>query len=241
MNKLLIPNPSRGIDFGWEILEFLLGATGITGGLHDVVQNLMRTYGDNFIVYGCTVVGSNVSAGLVMLNGELLVVDAHTKTNDYFVKVTTNETTWTIQDLDGNTQNILKKNRATLSGASGSLIYTGATLGERILIKTGYGIKRLAIGNWNMDATATINVAHGMTIAELTNVISAEAMIIADGGGSVWPLIHYNLNDNLIDGGITILDPTNVGLYRRTGGHFDSVNFDTAVFNRGYVNIIYQL
>jgi hypothetical protein len=241
MNKLLIPTPSRGIDFGWEILEFLLGTTTLKGGIHDTIQNMMRTYGDNFIVYGCAVAGSAVSAGLVMLDGELLTVDAHAKSGDYFVKVTTDETTWTIQDLDGNTQNILKKNRATLSGASGNLKYDGNDLGDLIITKAGYGIKRVSIGTWDMNANATKTVAHGLTVAQADKIINIQAIFHHDTLPTNYPINCFNTSAQLSDGGITYWDATNVYLERRTGGVFDDANFDSTANSRGYINIFYLL
>lgn len=94
--------------------------------------------------------------------------------------------------------------------------------------------KVVNIGNWNMDLTGAVNVAHGLTLADIRAV---QASIINDAG-----LVHYPLNyANGIAtvGGSISWDGTNVILTRFGTGFFDSIDFDTAVFNRGTVTIFY--
>lgn len=93
--------------------------------------------------------------------------------------------------------------------------------------------KIIDIGDWNMDVTATIAIAHGLNI---NNIREVSATIRRDDG-----MYSYGLNsasDTALSGSISI-DASNVNLTRSTGGAFDSALFDATSFNRGWVIITY--
>jgi hypothetical protein len=96
--------------------------------------------------------------------------------------------------------------------------------------------KRIAIGNWNMDSTASKNVAHGM--ADHSRILSVSVMIISDNSASITELTT-NASTLSPAGGNILIDATQFQLSRITGGMYDDVAYDTAVFNRGYVNFTY--
>ena len=94
-------------------------------------------------------------------------------------------------------------------------------------------VKDINIGDWNMDVTNSVSVAHGLTLANIRNI---SASIRSDSESA-----HYTLlpaPDNTLDGWIDAVT-TVVPLYRLTGGLFDSVNFDSTSYNRGWVTIWY--
>jgi hypothetical protein len=73
---------------------------------YNMLNQALKLYeeSDNSIISGCIENGGTISEGLVVLDGELLKVDSHTKSGTYFEKVT-------VSDLP----------RATVTAASGNL------------------------------------------------------------------------------------------------------------------------
>lgn len=102
-------------------------------------------------------------------------------------------------------------------------------------------IKRIVIGPWNMDATGNITILHGVP-SGLSNIRTAYASIIQDDLAMIYPLtLSSNAADpDLLAGGIRFWTDTEISLTRRTGGVFDSVWFNDAIMNRGYVEIWYK-
>ena len=99
--------------------------------------------------------------------------------------------------------------------------------------------KLIDIGDWNMDTTAIVTVADGITPAN-RRLISA--FIREDGGGPpVYPLTPGLVNAAGYQGRIYVsnVTPANLVLERETGGTFDSAVFDSTSYNRGYVLVGY--
>ena len=94
--------------------------------------------------------------------------------------------------------------------------------------------KVIDIGDWNMDTTATKDVAHGLT---LSSVRSVEAYIRNDDGTFVDPLNFSNASGSANGRGVA--GTTNVNLERLAGGDFDNTNFDATSYNRGWIIIRY--
>jgi len=101
---------------------------------------------------------------------------------------------------------------------------------DNAFIKT----KVISIGDWDMDATVFVNIAHGVTVG---NIRTVEALIIDDGGTVLTPM---TLNDfiNPPDGTIQIVSG-NVVLTRRTSGFFDDTDYNATSYNRGWVTVEY--
>lgn len=96
--------------------------------------------------------------------------------------------------------------------------------------------KTIAIGNWNMDSTAGVNITHG--ISDSTKIVSVAVSIISDNSGVVSDLAKPIDNVTAAGGGY-FASATQILLTRVAGGYYDQVAYDTAVFNRGYVTIQY--
>ena len=96
--------------------------------------------------------------------------------------------------------------------------------------------KIIEIGDWDMDATALLGVAHGLVDYKKIRSIS---VIIRDDSD----IVYYPLNyiDDLVplSGGISIIGTTNITLNRITGAKFDSVTFNSTSYNRGWITINY--
>ena len=84
------------------------------------------------------------------------------------------------------------------------------------------------IGDWNMDADTSATIAHG--IADYTKIRAINVMIRNDATTSVSCLIG-------VYGTIGTVDSTNIEIIRVTAGAFDSVNYDSTSYNRGYITI----
>jgi hypothetical protein len=96
--------------------------------------------------------------------------------------------------------------------------------------------KVLSIGTWNMNSTASVNVAHGITLSKLRAIVNV--LIISDTG------TYYSM-EGLAGGGYTTAqlitaDATNITITRATNSTFEtSSNFNGTGAGRGYVTIQY--
>lgn len=98
-------------------------------------------------------------------------------------------------------------------------------------------IKVIDIGDWNMDATTQVTVAHG--IADFTKIRSINAVVRTDGDTSYYNLLNSEGAGSALNTQIQA-QSTNVVLGRATDGIFDSTTFDSTGFNRGWITIIYE-
>lgn len=95
--------------------------------------------------------------------------------------------------------------------------------------------KVLNIGDWNMDSSNSVSIAHELTFSKIRNV---RALIRRDDDAVHDDLTGTGLGGTTIMGGIRC-DATNVILTRVTGADFDSANYDSTSFNRGYIVVEY--
>tara|TARA_Y100001938_G_C8073892_1_gene424789 strand:- start:913 stop:1380 length:468 start_codon:yes stop_codon:yes gene_type:complete len=106
-----------------------------------------------------------------------------------------------------------------------------------------YGLRRktIEIGDWNMNTTASITVAHGLTNDLWKNVKNIEIVIRNDADTIYYNDSHQNdIGTNPFGVEINKIDNTNVTL-NRNGTTFDSTLFDTdSNYNRGWVTIWYE-
>lgn len=109
----------------------------------------------------------------------------------------------------------------------------GAALDALGVQNVALNTKVVDIGDWNMDATGSVNVAHGLTFADIRNV---SIMIRNDVDNSYSNLFY---DDGVSVGGYFICNSTNVVLHRITSGAFDSTAYNSTSYNRGWVTITY--
>ena len=88
------------------------------------------------------------------------------------------------------------------------------------------------IGDWNMDSTANVDIAHGQTYANIRRV----SVIIRNDADS-FRYSFCNFYDGTVDIGVSWYSSTNVRIFRLTGGAFDSTDFDSTSYNRGWIII----
>lgn len=90
----------------------------------------------------------------------------------------------------------------------------------------------LTIGDWNMDSTASVNVAHGLSFSK---IIGVTGTVRNDANNAKYP-ISSTAGGNLA---ISSIDGTNITLTRDGSGTFDSTSFDSTSYNRGYLIVSY--
>ena len=90
------------------------------------------------------------------------------------------------------------------------------------------------IGNWDMVATPSVSIAHGLNILDIREVY---ATIRKDDDSEHYP-IDFSIGANAECGSV-YCTATNIVLSRVTGGAFDSISYDLTPFNRGWIVIKY--
>ena len=97
--------------------------------------------------------------------------------------------------------------------------------------------KVVKIGDWNMDTTAAVTVAHGVTNSKIRSV---SAMIRNDADSNYNLLSFVDASTVAAQGGIGAYNAGNISLVRLTGGAFDSASFAATGYNRGWITIVYE-
>jgi hypothetical protein len=124
----------------------------------------------------------------------------------------------------------------TLDVTGVSTLAGGADIGNS---GTTLKVKVVNIGDWNMDSTTAVSIAHGIT--DFKKIRSMTAIIRDDADTT-----YYNI-DGVEDatgdsfGGINLASSANISLRRHTGGVFDSTNFNSTSYNRGWITIWYEV
>ena len=89
--------------------------------------------------------------------------------------------------------------------------------------------KIVNIGDWNMDSTQQVAVAHG--IADFKKIRGVEIVIRNDADD-----VYYSSQVNVYN---DYINATNIGLQRVVSGTFDAATFDSTSYNRGWIVISY--
>lgn len=101
------------------------------------------------------------------------------------------------------------------------------------------------IGDWNMDTTNFVDVPHGLS--NFKKIRSIDVIIRNDADDAYFTLLGgANIapgTEHFLKGSIGTIDSTNIRLNRSdvsVGGVFDSTNFNSTSFNRGWITIMYE-
>ena len=251
MDKLKT-SATGGFPFVLDDIRQFLGRLSGSQGIYQAFNNLLRGFGDNFIVQGVVASGSSpnvaITEGWVILDGELIKVDAQTgidtATDNKFVKVTTFDSRGNKTFQNATVEDTYEKNRAVVQGTTGNLDFDDNTFSDLRTIADVSGVdtplkkKIIQIGDWNMDVSNNLLVLH--TITDFTKIRHATATIIADNGLFIQPLNKFVTTTELIQGGVGGWDSTTIFLARVTSGFFDSTAYDSLGFNRGFITIEFE-
>lgn len=93
-------------------------------------------------------------------------------------------------------------------------------------------VKTLAMGDWDMVSDGVKSFAHGL---DITKVVAVSGMLRNDDDSKRFPLGKgMPRTAYIID-----IDATNVNISREPTSLFDSVDFDSTNFNRGWISIFH--
>ena len=118
----------------------------------------------------------------------------------------------------------------TLAVTGASTLTGGLTTGDATIL-----FKDVDIGDWNMNAAATVTVAHGVTLSKIRSII----VIIRDDADTSYYAIPDFTTAGVGEAYISLIDATNITIQRVTGSKFQSVDFNSTSFNRGTVALWY--
>lgn len=143
------------------------------------------------------------------------------------ILITVNTTAPTVYELE----------LATLVGDGSSFLTItetiyGGVISSNVALKT----KIVEIGDWDMVATASVSITHGIA-GGLTKIRSVDVEIINDTEQFSYPLDY---NGPLGISGYSRNSLTTISLTRVASGTFDSASFDLTSFNRGWITITYE-
>lgn len=100
------------------------------------------------------------------------------------------------------------------------------------------GIKVVNIGDWNMDTTVSVNVAHGLSDYKKIRSIS---VVVRNDTDTTYNTMNYmaaaGTNPQL---GVSGISTTDITLIRATGSDFDNAAYDSTSYNRGWVTVTYE-
>lgn len=116
------------------------------------------------------------------------------------------------------------------SGSGVSIQYEGST-GQ-------YKTKIIDIGDWDMDTTGSVVIAHNLASVEAIRKINVMIRKDSDVPQVMRPL------DVAVGGssdGYVEADVTDIILFRTAAGAFDSTDYDETSYNRGYILIEYKV
>ncbi|MGI9307170.1 MAG: hypothetical protein ACR2P5_07700 [Gammaproteobacteria bacterium] len=96
----------------------------------------------------------------------------------------------------------------------------------------------LEIGDWDMDATQSVTIAH--SLSDITGIRHMAVTIRNDADQAYYAGPTGPGAASPADPGVWgSVDTTNIQLFRFTGGVFDGVGFDSTSYNRGWVTLTY--
>lgn len=179
-----------------------------------------------------TSIAAPASAGLLLIN----VTTATPKVRGFSL---TNLWTWIATKIAAMTSAI---STTSTIHADGTMDSTGVlTGGGGVVAGTGNATllkKIINIGDWDMDTTQTVSVAHGLTLSKIRKIDVLIQIDAGTGSDAVYLLTTGNYLAPTTSGAFQA-DATNVLLGRVTGGIFDNSFFDSTGYNRGWITIEY--
>ena len=256
MDKFL-SNFSGGVPLQLDDFRWFLSQSG-NKGIYAYFDELQRDFGNDLILQGCVVSGANpnksLTEGWILLGGEVLKVDAiagtlDTSTDSHYTKVTTFDSSGDKLLRNQQTVQTYEKARGVLSGTFGNLKFDVIPMHElgritkidesSVITHVNIHKRVISTGDWNMSSTTNIAVNHGLTTTQSENILSVDVIIQQDTSSFSRPLNSVEDATSVLQGGVGVITPTQIALWRITGGVFDSANFDDTSFNRGFVTVTY--
>ena len=130
-------------------------------------------------------------------------------------------------------QNVYILGNDTTVTESNTSVINGVVFNDGLITSTNQGsYAELELGDWDMDATNTINLTHTLSATEWKTVRNMAVVIRDDGDSARFEFISYPSN--------TILaNVSNFAITRFATGIFDTTDFDSTSYNRGWITFNY--
>lgn len=122
----------------------------------------------------------------------------------------------------------------TINGDNNTINEVDSIRDNNGVATSGVALKILNIGVWNMDVTAQVSIAHGLTV---TNILSHIVAILSDDTIE-FPIEYGNITT--APSGTSHATGTHIIIDRFVGRFFDSTTFDGSA-NRGTITILYKV
>lgn len=224
----------------------------------DAIEALLSPYDsdvEGIIVSGCEISANaanfDITAGIVYLNGEFMRLPAATNQSftKYIAPATASSDSRTF--ADSTTHAVVETKTAELVGAApgaGQYVTINSLTGANDRVwrpataDQSTRIKIIEIGDWDMDAVNSIAVAHGMG-ADFSKIRSVTGIIRNDANDRYYVIgtdeLFFGPGFGVVPAS-TGIDSTDISIVRAIGSlTFDSANFDSTSYNRGWLTIMY--
>lgn len=98
--------------------------------------------------------------------------------------------------------------------------------------------KVINIGDWNMDATDSVFVDHGVTLGKIRTI---SVIIRNDADNTYVPDGAYITSGTVPELYIISATATTIGVQRKLSGILDGTDYDATAYNRGWITITYEV
>jgi len=95
----------------------------------------------------------------------------------------------------------------------------------------------IEIGDWDMDSTNGVSVAHGLPSPDWEKIRGVSAIIIHDYGTLHIDFVSYLKASS--PGNVITIGNNSITLNRGIAGNFDNSLFSSTSFNRGFISFHY--
>lgn len=220
--------------------------SGVTSNIQDqldaMIEDPMTTIGD-IVIRNAGNVTTRLGIGTA---GQVLTVDSGVPT-------------WATLPggISGLTNNYIARANSATTITNSTLLQVGPDLVQTGTFEAQNGLrtqttgpyyrhKTIEIGQWNMDTTASLSVAHGL---DYTKIREVYVVIRADynvPNVPHLPLFTDYTAGSGVSGSVQQWTSTDIVLQRTTGSVFDSTNYNAIVdlftnpYNRGWITITYD-
>lgn len=254
-------DPDAGGVFKFEIDGYKV--TAVTGNARTITADTTGSNDDGFVLVDTT--SGNVIYDLpsaAQMTARVLTLKKKVASNTFTYRCSGASAG---QTIDGSASATLTDANATVQLFSDGTNYYGAqivgaastlggyaadtgTTGDTIPVRASDGVipgscakvgvfntKLIEIGDWDMDATGSVLVAHGLTTAKIVGILD---VLIQNDAGTTKSSLTYVGNTGAVAGEQSIVSG-NVSLARTAAGIYDGTDYNATSYNRGWITILY--
>lgn len=249
MNRL-VTSTVGGFPLVLDDIRFFLGQSGQSEGIYQALNNLLRTFGDDFIIQGAIAnfTTKTITEGWIMFDGELLKVDAHNiGTNTHFSKVITFDSAGDKKARNGVDIRAYQINRGVVNTTSGSLLADPTGINNRLkhkIIPTVRDELLSAATQINKGLIEIATQAEADTGTDDTRAITPKKLDVVQAGkiDIVSPVTTGNLVKLKSDGSIeeSSTPASQVGANVTNIANLDINKLDKSLFSSSWASISFS-